>query len=107
AVEAIRLVSADLPIVASMAFSEERLSLRGGARADVGRELEALPVQVIGANCSVGSSVLYDILVLLRQAVADRPVAIQPNAGLPSRLGERLIYLLAGLHGGLRRTDAR
>jgi methionine synthase / methylenetetrahydrofolate reductase(NADPH) len=93
AVEAIRLVSADLPIVASMAFSEERLTFMGQAPADVGRELEALPVQVIGANCSVGSSVLYDILVLLRQVVPDRPVAIQPNAGLPSRLGERLIYL--------------
>jgi homocysteine S-methyltransferase len=93
AVEAIRLVSADLPVVASLAFNEERRTFMGQAPADVGRELQALPVQVIGANCSVGPSVLYDVLVLLRQAVPDRLVAIQPNAGLPSRLGERLIYL--------------
>ena len=36
---------------------------------------------------------LYDVLVLLRQAAPALPIAIQPNAGLPSRLGERLIYL--------------
>jgi homocysteine S-methyltransferase len=93
AVEAIRLVSADLPVVASLAFNEERRTFMGQAPADVGRELQGLPVQVIGANCSVGPSVLYDVLVLLRQAAPDRLVAIQPNAGLPSRLGERLIYL--------------
>src|SRR5437899_1745453 len=93
AVEAIRLISADLPVVASLAFNEERRTFMGQAPADVGPELQALPVQVIGANCSVGPSVLYDVLVLLRQAAPDGLVAIQPNAGLPSRLGERLIYL--------------
>ena len=93
AVEAIRLISADLPVIASLAFNEERRTFMGQAPADVERELQALPVQVIGANCSVGPSVLYDVLVLLRQAAPDGLVAIQPNAGLPSRLGERLIYL--------------
>ncbi len=93
AVEAIRAVSADLPIVAQMAFNEERVTFAGHAPDEVARELSALPVQVIGANCSVGSSVLYDVLVLLHQAAPAVPVSIQPNAGLPSRLGERLIYL--------------
>ncbi|MGH7320685.1 MAG: bifunctional homocysteine S-methyltransferase/methylenetetrahydrofolate reductase, partial [Candidatus Rokuibacteriota bacterium] len=93
AVTAIRTVSADLPIIAQMAFSEDRVTFVGQPPADVARELAALPVQVIGANCSVGPSVLYDVLVLLHQAAPHLPVSIQPNAGLPSRLGERLIYL--------------
>ncbi|HEV8674418.1 MAG TPA: bifunctional homocysteine S-methyltransferase/methylenetetrahydrofolate reductase [Methylomirabilota bacterium] len=93
AVQAVRTVSADLPVIAEMAFTEERLTFAGHPPGEVGRELGELPVQVIGANCSVGSSVLYDVLVLLHQAAPDLPVAIQPNAGLPSRLGERLIYL--------------
>ena len=91
-VEAIREVSEELPILASMAFSEERLTFMGQTPAEVARSLAALPVQVVGANCSVGPSVLYDVLVLLHQATG-RPVSIQPNAGLPSRMGERLIYL--------------
>jgi methionine synthase / methylenetetrahydrofolate reductase (NADH) len=93
AIQAVRAVSADLPIVAQMAFNEERLTFVGHPPAEVAAELSALPVQVMGANCSVGSSVLYDVLVLLHQAAPSIPVAIQPNAGLPSRLGERLIYL--------------
>jgi homocysteine S-methyltransferase len=93
AVSAVRAVSSDLPVVAQMAFTEERLTFMGQAPDEVARELAGLPVQVIGANCSVGSSVLYDVLVLLHQAAPGLPVAIQPNAGLPSRLGERLIYL--------------
>jgi homocysteine S-methyltransferase len=41
----------------------------------------------------VGSSVLYDVGVLLHQAAPQAWVSIRPNAGLPSRHGERLIYL--------------
>jgi homocysteine S-methyltransferase len=93
AVEGIRAVSAELPILAQMAFTEERLTFAGHTPAEVARALAALPVEVIGANCSVGSSVLYDVLLLLRQAAPALPVCLQPNAGLPSRLGERLIYL--------------
>jgi methionine synthase I (cobalamin-dependent)/5,10-methylenetetrahydrofolate reductase len=93
AVQALRAVSSDLPVVAEMAFTEERLTFLGHTPAEVARELARLPVQVLGANCSVGSSVLYDVLLLLREAGVALPIAIQPNAGLPSRHGERLIYL--------------
>jgi homocysteine S-methyltransferase len=93
AVTAVRAVSADLPLVAQMAFTEEHVTFVGHTPSEVARALAALPVQVMGANCSVGSSVLYDVLVLLHQAAPDLPASIQPNAGLPSRLGERLLYL--------------
>jgi homocysteine S-methyltransferase len=59
----------------------------------VARALRALPVSAIGANCCVGSSVLYDILEQMLPEAGDLPVVLQPNAGLPSRVGERLIYL--------------
>jgi len=93
AVQAVRAASADLPIAAQMAFTEERVTFMGHPPDEVARELAGLPVQVIGANCSVGSSVLYDVLLLLHQAGPGFPVSIQPNAGLPSRFGGRLIYL--------------
>jgi methionine synthase / methylenetetrahydrofolate reductase(NADPH) len=50
-------------------------------------------VQVVGANCSVGSSVLYDILEHMLPEAGNLHLVIQPNAGLPSRVGERLMYL--------------
>jgi methionine synthase / methylenetetrahydrofolate reductase(NADPH) len=92
AVEAIRLVT-DLPVVAQVAFTDDGVTFLGRTAAEVARALRELPIQVVGANCSVGSSVLYDIGEQMLPEAGGLPVVIQPNAGLPSRLGERLIYL--------------
>ncbi len=92
AVEAIRAIT-DLPIVTQVAFTDDGVTFLGRTAAEVVRTLRALPVQAVGANCSVGSSVLYDILEQMLPETGGLPVVIQPNAGLPSRVGERLIYL--------------
>ena len=92
-VEAIRALTDELPIIAQMAFTEEGVTFVGRSAVEVARALRGLPVQVIGANCSVGSSVLYDILEQMLPEAGGLPISIQPNAGLPSRVGERLIYL--------------
>ena len=92
AVEAIRALT-DLPILATFAFTEEGVTFLGRGAAEVATVLRGLPVQAIGANCSVGSSVLYDVLELMAPESGGLPLVIQPNAGLPSRVGERLMYL--------------
>jgi methionine synthase I (cobalamin-dependent)/5,10-methylenetetrahydrofolate reductase len=92
AVEAVRSIT-DLPVVAEVAFTDDRVTFLGRTPAAVARALRELPVQAIGANCSVGSSVLYDILEQMVPDAGGLPLIIQPNAGLPSRVGERLVYL--------------
>ncbi len=92
AVEAIRAVS-DLPIIAQMAFTEEGVTFMGRSPAEMVRAFRQLPVDVIGANCSVGPSILFDILQQILPEAKGHPLSIQPNAGLPSRVGERLMYL--------------
>src|SRR5213594_594739 len=92
AIEAIRSVT-DLPIAAEMAFTDEGVTFTGRSPAEVARTLRALGVQALGANCSVGSSTLYGVLEQMVEVAGGLPLAIQPNAGLPSRVGERLIYL--------------
>jgi homocysteine S-methyltransferase len=92
AIEAVRSVT-DLPIVAQMAFTDEAVTFMGRTPAEIARELRALGVDAMGANCSVGSSTLYDVLERMMPEAGGIPLAIQPNAGLPSRIGERLIYL--------------
>jgi homocysteine S-methyltransferase len=99
AIEAIRSVT-DLPIVAQMAFTDEAVTFMGRAPAEVARDLRALGVQAVGANCSVGSSTLYDVLERMAPEAGGLPLAIQPNAGLPSRIGERLIYLSSPAYMG-------
>ena len=44
----------------------------------------------LGANCSVGSSTLHEVLEQMLPAAGGIPLAIQPNAGLPSRIGQLL-----------------
>ena len=61
AVLAIRALT-DLPIVAQVAFTDDGVTFFGRAPAAVVRALRELPIQAVGANCSVGSSTLYDIL---------------------------------------------
>ena len=92
AVEAIRAIT-DLPVVTQVAFTQDHVTFLGQTPTEVVRTLRELPVQVIGANCSVGSSTLYDVLEQMLPEAGGLAVAIQPNAGLPSRIGERLIYI--------------
>ncbi len=92
AVGAIRSIT-DLPIVAEMAFRDDATTFTGRSAAEVARVLRELRVQALGANCSVGSSTLFEVLEHMLPEVAGLPLAIQPNAGLPSRVGERLMYL--------------
>jgi homocysteine S-methyltransferase len=79
--------------MASVAFTQDHVTFLGHTPAEVARTLSALPIQGIGANCSVGSSTLYEVLEQMLPETAGLPVSIQPNAGLPSRVGERLIYI--------------
>jgi homocysteine S-methyltransferase len=92
AVEAIRAIT-DLPIITQVAFTQDLVTFLGHTPAEVARTLRDLPVQVVGANCSVGSSTLFDVLEHMLPEAGGLPIAIQPNAGLPSRIGERLIYI--------------
>ena len=92
AVTAVRSIT-DLPIVAQVAFTDDGATFTGRSAAEVARFLKALPIQALGANCSVGSSTLLEVLEQMQPEAGGLPLAVQPNAGLPSRLGERLIYL--------------
>jgi methionine synthase / methylenetetrahydrofolate reductase(NADPH) len=92
AVAAVRAVT-DLPVVAQMAFTDEAVTFTGRTPGEVARTLRGLGVDAIGANCSVGSSVLYEVLEQMLPEAGSLPLSIQPNAGLPARIGERLMYL--------------
>jgi methionine synthase I (cobalamin-dependent)/5,10-methylenetetrahydrofolate reductase len=92
AVAAIRAIT-DVPIIAQMAFTDDGVTFTGRPAGEVARVLRAMPIQAFGANCSVGSSTLYEVLEQMHAEAGEVPLCIQPNAGLPTRIGERLIYL--------------
>jgi homocysteine S-methyltransferase len=90
AIDAIRSFSG-LPIIAQLTYSEEGTAygdLRPTAAAE---QLKAKNVQVIGANCTLGPQSLLPILGQLA-SVEDVRVSGMPNAGIPKREGDRIVY---------------
>ena len=91
AVAGIRRVSS-LPIVAHMTLEDDGSSLEGVAPEIFGPRLEALPVQAIGVNCSVGPAAMLEAVERMATAVT-LPIAAQPNAGKPRSVDNRNLYL--------------
>ncbi len=90
AVAAIRSLT-DLPIVAQMTFTEEGVTLTGRSPEEVASTLNALPVDLIGANCSVGPQGMLEVIFRLAK-VAKKPLSAMPNAGMPRLVDSRFVY---------------
>jgi 5-methyltetrahydrofolate--homocysteine methyltransferase len=89
----------DIPIAASMAFDPSR---QGGFRTNMGvspaeaaRAMVEAGADIIGANCgSVTPEQMAEIVREFRRAT-DKPILIQPNAGVPELQAGKTIFRLA------------
>ena len=88
---AVALAECDLPVIAQLTFDEEGRTLGGEEPREAAAALALLDVAAIGANCTVGPGVLQDVVAELAAGSA-LPVSVQPNAGVPHRLGRQLSY---------------
>lgn len=70
------------PVLVQMTFSEGDATLTGMKPFAVACALEALDVDGIGANCSLGPEELHPVLEEMARAT-DLPLVVEPNAGLP------------------------
>jgi homocysteine S-methyltransferase len=82
----------DLPIIAQMTIGTDGHTSYGTSPAIFGPELQAMGVDAIGINCSVGPQGVLEAIEQLAQ-VTDLPLSAQPNAGLPREVGDRKIYM--------------
>ncbi|RKY23552.1 MAG: bifunctional homocysteine S-methyltransferase/methylenetetrahydrofolate reductase [Planctomycetota bacterium] len=92
---AIRSVSeiADLPIVAQMTVNEHNETIYGERVEQVIAKIAAeKSVTAVGLNCSVGPSGMLSSLELIRN-VTDKPISVQPNAGMPRQVENRTLYM--------------
>ncbi len=99
AIAAARAIDPELPIVAQMVFDAELLVEGLLTPQDVARRLAAAGADVVGANCGFGPPELFQVGKSLLES--DRPVSIQPNAGLPSNIDGRTIYVANPEHFGV------
>ncbi|TMJ97289.1 MAG: bifunctional homocysteine S-methyltransferase/methylenetetrahydrofolate reductase [Actinobacteria bacterium] len=91
AIAAVRAVSA-LPVVAQLTFDEDAQTLAGVGAAEAIERLRGLEVAAVGANCGLGPQATLSALSEMAQHADGIALTAQPNVGLPSRSGGRLVY---------------
>lgn len=81
-----------VPLIAQMTFTQEGKTILGHEPREIVRALEHLDVDVVGANCSVGSQGILEVLQQMASAVTQARLSAMPNAGFPAYVGGRYIY---------------
>ena len=83
--------SCDLPIIVSLTFNPDGKTLYGTAPDTAMIVLESMGVDCVGMNCSTGPDAMLD-LVKQMAAVANVPIMVKPNAGLPELENGKTVY---------------
>jgi methionine synthase / methylenetetrahydrofolate reductase(NADPH) len=91
-VRAVRLLNADIPIVAQVTINSEGNLLSGEMLQHFVEALSPFRVDAIGLNCSEGPRMMLEALERLRE-LTTLPLSVQPNAGLPQNIGGRNLYM--------------
>jgi len=97
AVRAVRLVNAQIPVIASMAFdnlaSGGYATMMGTRPADLARVASEAGADIIASNCgtSLGVNDHAQIVAEFHRS-CDKPLMAQPNAGKPEVKGGKVVY---------------
>lgn len=92
AIDAIHQVSTHFPIVAMVTVTDAGNVSDGTSPEDAARLLAQWGANAIGCNCSDGPQLVLDTIERMRR-VTSLPIAAMPNAGVPSCVDGRSIYL--------------
>jgi homocysteine S-methyltransferase len=92
AILAAREVAPDKQLVAQVTIDEDSNCLDGASPETFTAKLNDWGVDVIGCNCSVGPVAMLEAIERIRR-LTDKPLAAQPNAGIPRSIEGRNIYL--------------
>jgi len=83
----------DLPIVAQLTVNESDETIYGEkVQQAIPRITAEQGVVAVGFNCSLGPSHMLSTLELVK-GLTDKPISVQPNAGLPREVEDRTLYM--------------
>jgi homocysteine S-methyltransferase len=92
AIRATRELDAQIPLIAQVTVGDDGVLISGNSLEAFVEMANNAGVDVIGMNCSVGPRAMLEALEHLR-TLTTLPIAVQPNAGLPQRIGGRNLYM--------------
>lgn len=91
--DALREVNLDIPLIAQMTFTEDGRTVTGTDPEAFAVTMEALHVDGIGVNCSVGPAEILPVVKKIAEST-HLPVSVEPNAGLPVLEDGRTVFKL-------------
>jgi methionine synthase I (cobalamin-dependent)/5,10-methylenetetrahydrofolate reductase len=91
AVEAAVEAAAGLPVVASVSLDESGRMADGTDAEEIARLVKEWGASVVGVNCSDGPMAV--LAAVEKMVPLGLPVLAAPNAGLPRRVDERMVYV--------------
>ncbi|HET9183128.1 MAG TPA: bifunctional homocysteine S-methyltransferase/methylenetetrahydrofolate reductase [Candidatus Angelobacter sp.] len=92
AILAAREAAPHLQLVAQVTIDEDGNCLDGASPETFAAKLDEWGPDVVGCNCSVGPVAMLEAIERIRR-LTERPLAAQPNAGIPRSIEGRNIYL--------------
>ncbi len=92
AVNVLRDIDCDIPVIAQATFYHENLSYSGYPPARVANDLYKAQVDVIGVNCGSGPAGIAEVLRQMSFAIPEAYFSAMPNAGFPEVTGGRILY---------------
>jgi methionine synthase I (cobalamin-dependent)/5,10-methylenetetrahydrofolate reductase len=92
AVRAVRDLSADVPIVAQMTFLADGRTAFGESAVHALTTLARAGADAVGMNCTLGPQETHDVFTRLPASISS-PLAVMPNAGYPTVVHGRNVYL--------------
>jgi len=91
ALQAARAEAGKVPVIVQLSPNERCELVDGVGVAVIGQRLKDLGADGLGLNCSVGPQVVLDAVEKL--VSLGLPLSVMPNAGLPHKVDDRLIYV--------------
>jgi 5-methyltetrahydrofolate--homocysteine methyltransferase len=82
----------DLPIITTMSFDTKGRTMMGVKPEQAAKRLQALGVDVMGANCGRTLTETLEAILKMRETLPDAVLMAKPNAGLPHTEGGELVY---------------
>ena len=72
----------NLPVICQLSYGEDGRTVTGTSPKEAAIILDAMGADIIGVNCSLGPEQLLPVVKILSENT-NKPVSVQPNAGMP------------------------
>jgi 5-methyltetrahydrofolate--homocysteine methyltransferase len=92
AVEGVRRISADIPVVTAMTFDTHGRTMMGVTPEKAAATLASFGVVALGGNCGNGVEEIITVVEKMHDVAPDAILVAKANAGIPKLVGGRPVY---------------